>query len=75
MQRLRPRAVEHSSEEGVAEHVFECPYCWESISMLVDTSIDDQAYVEDCEVCCNPIAVRVRTSGGRVTAFDAQQLP
>jgi len=42
--------------------------------MLVDTSVPDQEYVEDCEVCCNPIAIHVRTSSGHVTAFDAQQL-
>ena len=25
-----------------------CPYCWESFTLLVDGSIDDQEYVEDC---------------------------
>lgn len=47
--------------------------------MLVDTSVTDQdcvqEYVEDCEVCCNPISIHVATSGGRVTGFDAQRLP
>ena len=62
-------------DEGVAEHAFECPYCWETITVLVDTSVPDQRYVEDCEVCCNPIALHVRTSGGQVTGFDAEQLP
>lgn len=33
----------------------QCPYCWEQFSLLVDASIDSQAYVEDCEVCCRPI--------------------
>lgn len=33
----------------------QCPYCWESFSLLVDASIDSQAYVEDCEICCRPI--------------------
>ena len=37
------------------ERFFQCPYCWEEISMLFDTSIHDQVYIEDCEVCCNPI--------------------
>lgn len=41
------------------EHFFQCPYCWEEISMLLDTSIKEQSYVEDCEVCCNPIEVKV----------------
>ena len=37
------------------EYFFQCPYCWEEISMLFDPSVSDQIYVEDCEVCCNPI--------------------
>jgi hypothetical protein len=73
---VRSRASEQGrEEEDVAEHTFECPYCWQSITMLVDTSVPDQEYVEDCEVCCNPIAIHVRASGGRVTGFDAQRLP
>ncbi len=32
-----------------------CPYCWESFTLLVDGSVDEQEYVEDCEVCCRPI--------------------
>jgi hypothetical protein len=39
------------------EHFFQCPYCWEEISMLLDSSVSQQTYVEDCEVCCNPIQV------------------
>jgi hypothetical protein len=33
----------------------QCPYCWERFSLLVDASVDTQAYVEDCEICCRPI--------------------
>ena len=39
------------------EYFFQCPYCWEEISMLFDTSINNQQYIEDCEVCCNPIEI------------------
>jgi hypothetical protein len=34
-----------------------CPYCGESISLLVDNSIENQEYIEDCQVCCSPILV------------------
>ena len=37
-----------------------CPYCGESISVLVDDSLPDQRYVEDCEVCCRPIVLGIR---------------
>jgi hypothetical protein len=39
------------------EHFFQCPYCWQNISMLLDPSIDVQKYIEDCEICCNPIEI------------------
>jgi len=60
---------------AVIEHAFTCPYCWESITMLLDLSAADQSYVEDCEVCCNPISLHFRTDGAEIIDFDAQQLP
>jgi hypothetical protein len=37
-----------------------CPYCGESIEILVDASAGDQNYIEDCQVCCRPITMNVR---------------
>lgn len=39
------------------EHFFQCPYCWEEISMLLEPSNQTQQYIEDCEVCCRPIQI------------------
>ena len=39
------------------EHFFQCPYCWEEISMLLEPSNTLQQYIEDCEVCCRPIQI------------------
>ena len=39
------------------EHFFNCPYCWQEISMILDLSVDEQSYIEDCEVCCRPIQI------------------
>lgn len=36
-----------------------CPYCGEIISLLIDNSIDNQEYVEDCQVCCSPILISI----------------
>jgi len=38
------------------EHDIRCPYCDESITVLIDGSVSEQSYVEDCHVCCRPIA-------------------
>lgn len=41
-----------------------CPYCGESIELLMDAGFTDSSaelrYIEDCQVCCRPITVCVR---------------
>ena len=37
-----------------------CPYCNEPITVRVDLSAGAQAYVEDCQVCCQPMSMSVR---------------
>lgn len=34
-----------------------CPYCGEPIELVVDASVQEQTYTEDCFVCCRPIIV------------------
>jgi hypothetical protein len=41
----------------------QCPYCGEPIELLLDGSVGEQSYIEDCSVCCRPIAVRVGLDG------------
>lgn len=55
------------------EHFFQCPYCWESISMLLDPSVSTQ-YIEDCEVCCNPIQISISFNQGVLELFEAQNI-
>jgi len=43
----------------ITESQIACPYCGESISVLVDDSQPEQSYVEDCQVCCRPIVMDV----------------
>jgi hypothetical protein len=38
-----------------------CPYCGETITVLVDDSVAEQNYVEDCQVCCRPIVFDIAT--------------
>jgi transcription elongation factor Elf1 len=56
------------------EHFFQCPHCWEEISMILDSSVRHQTYIEDCEVCCNPIEVAPRFEGGELIGFDSQSI-
>jgi hypothetical protein len=47
-----------------------CPYCWESIEISLDLSVDTQQQVEDCSVCCRPIVVRYSTADGELSSLD-----
>ena len=39
-----------------------CPYCGETITILIDSPDIEQQYIEDCQVCCKPINVLVSES-------------
>ena len=41
-----------------------CPYCGEPIELIVDTSVEQQTYIEDCQVCCQPMTVIVTIGSG-----------
>ena len=56
------------------EHFFQCPHCWEEVSMILDASVRHQTYIEDCEVCCNPIEVSPSFENGELTGFDSQSI-
>lgn len=42
--------------------------------MLLDPSVPAQTYIEDCEVCCNPIEVSYTVDGEDVTAFEVRSI-
>lgn len=58
----------------LAERTEQCPYCGESIDLLIDPSEMQQNYIEDCQVCCQPITIDVTvTHDGKITLFLLQE--
>jgi transcription elongation factor Elf1 len=53
------------------EHFFQCPFCEQTISMLLDPSVEEQTYIEDCEVCCRPVEIYFRIEDEEVVEFSA----
>ncbi|MFO8235890.1 MAG: CPXCG motif-containing cysteine-rich protein [Bacteroidales bacterium] len=53
-------------------HKFQCPYCCGHISVMLDPSVDEQEYVEDCEICCNPIEISCAFSDHKLISFTAK---
>lgn len=50
-----------------------CPWCMAPITLVIDASAGDQSYIEDCEVCCQPMTVRVRTRGEAFSAVEVER--
>lgn len=40
---------------ALEESSIHCPYCGESLSVLLNPEDLGQEYIEDCQVCCRPI--------------------
>jgi hypothetical protein len=43
-----------------------CPYCSQTFYLFVDISAGNQEYIEDCQVCCQPIEFRIRIKDGEI---------
>ena len=54
------------------EEQITCPFCWESITILVDPS-ESQTYTEDCFVCCRPILIQTQVYGGEISVEVTQE--
>lgn len=42
--------------------------------MLLDTSVRKQTYVEDCEICCNPIEITVSFEERELVLFSVENI-
>ena len=42
--------------------------------MLIDVSQPDQNYIEDCEICCNPLQIIVVTNGEKIVNFTVNNI-
>lgn len=56
---MRYYLIERKSRDFKMDQLVEksivCPYCAESIDVLIDSTDVNQQYIEDCQVCCKPI--------------------
>lgn len=54
----------------VIEWEIECPFCGGAFIVLIDASVNEQDYIEDCQVCCKPIHFLVKCEEGTVVRVD-----
>ena len=55
---------------GLQTTQIQCPYCWEQFEIVVDCSMSEQTYTEDCYVCCQPIVFQVVTDGENIVSVQ-----
>ena len=52
------------------EYYFDCPHCWENQLTMIDPSVDKQSFIEDCEVCCNPLEFDISVVENCIESFS-----
>jgi hypothetical protein len=50
-----------------------CPFCGQSVELLIDGTVPHQRYVEDCEVCCEPMIVEIDATGDEPTVVVSRE--
>jgi hypothetical protein len=56
------------------EHYFDCPHCWENQLKMIDASVNNQNFIEDCETCCNPLEFNLTIQNNVLQLFSAEPI-
>ena len=48
------------------EYYFDCPHCWENQLKMIDPTVKTQSFIEDCEICCNPLLFELKVINNHV---------
>jgi len=48
----------------------QCPFCGQAFEVVVDTSVPQQRFTTDCEVCCRPFEVVAECEPGEILSLD-----
>jgi hypothetical protein len=70
---FEPGSVEAGAALG-AYVEYQCPYCCETIGASVDLTDGSRSYIEDCQVCCQPIALTLQVDAhGELLGLEAER--
>ena len=57
MARHATTAIVNTVDLALIEKQVDCPFCGETVSVVLDLSAGGQSYIEDCQVCCQPMQI------------------
>jgi transcription elongation factor Elf1 len=50
----------------------QCPFCGQTMELQIDTSVENQTFTTDCEVCCRPFEVVAESEEGEIVSVDVR---
>jgi transcription elongation factor Elf1 len=53
----------------VSENI-RCPFCGQAFEVVVDTSVPQQRFTMDCEICCRPFEIVAECEPGEIISLD-----
>jgi hypothetical protein len=73
----RPRQQRPAGESSLEiEGSFICPYCLQLNTILIDVSAGEhQEMIEDCQVCCRPVTLKIDVHRNSQEAIVAAEIP
>ncbi|MEZ5498339.1 MAG: CPXCG motif-containing cysteine-rich protein [Steroidobacteraceae bacterium] len=53
----------------------QCPHCWQHYEVAIDLTAGDSCYIEDCQVCCQPLEFVIELDAdGALASINARRL-
>ena len=59
--------------ESLREYQITCPYCWENYSLLLESAESAVELIEDCQICCHPIQIRLEMGFDGEMSLDTER--
>jgi hypothetical protein len=50
----------------------QCPFCGQAFEVMIDTSVPEQRFTTDCEVCCRPLEIIAQCEPGEVLSVETR---
>jgi hypothetical protein len=60
----------HNESRMEVSETIQCPFCGQTFEIGIDTSIPQQRFTTDCEVCCRPFEVVAESEPGEVLQLE-----
>ncbi len=57
----------------VVDQTIRCPFCAQSMTIVIDLSAGSQSYIEDCQICCQPMQISFDAAIGELHSLEVER--